>query len=543
MTTHNTDNYIQDNSKFKNCPFLDFSIEENRTKLSNEISKLITQAKKDFFSVTSIYKNHSIKTNSIERINSLPEDSSILFTKTIEATTEDCEVALETLKSYFPTWSKTQIETRVKVLESASKIMQERRFELTALLCLEAGKPWSDADGEFCEAVDFLEYYALQAKSLFLKTKMGTIQGEDNFYFYEPRGVALVICPWNFPLAIPCGMFSAAIVTGNPAILKPSEETPLIGKRLYEIFLEAGLPKEASAFIPGKGEIVGDYMSRDVRVSTIVFTGSKEVGLKLIKVGGDTKKGQTHVKRIISEMGGKNSIIIDSDADLDEAVRGTIISAFSYTGQKCSACSKVFIVGEETYLKFRERISAALLSLKVGPTSESANTVGPVINEEAQKRIEKTIAEGKLRGATVSETKLSEDVKKRGNFVCPVVLENLSLSDTISTDEIFGPVLSMYMVESFEEGVKFATLSEYRLTGGVYSRSPKNIDYAYREFNVGNLYINRQCTGALVYRQPFGGAHMSGMGSKAGGPDYLIQFTVPRVVTENTIRRGFAPTS
>jgi RHH-type proline utilization regulon transcriptional repressor/proline dehydrogenase/delta 1-pyrroline-5-carboxylate dehydrogenase len=336
-------------------------------------------------------------------------------------------------------------------------------------------------------------------------------------------------------------MFAASIVTGNCTILKPSEQTPVIAKKLFEIFTEAGLPKNVAAFIPGRGEIIGDKLVKDYRTSTIVFTGSKEVGLQLVEVGGITNPKQTHVKRVIAEMGGKNAIVIDSDADIDEAVKGVLHSAFGFQGQKCSACSRAYVVSKTTYEIFSTRVAEALQDLKIGPTSDPGSFIGPVIDKDAKLKIEKYIEIGKSKYSLLASSKVEQELAKRGNFVEPAIFTNVPDESEIMKDEIFGPVLAINQVSTFKEGIDKALSSAYRLTGGIFSRSPANIEYAMHNFKVGNLYINRSCTGALVYRQPFGGAYMSGIGSKAGGPDYLIQFVVPRVITENTMRRGFAP--
>ncbi|HMP48094.1 MAG TPA: proline dehydrogenase family protein [Oligoflexia bacterium] len=528
---------------FQNLPFLDFTLEAERNLMKAAINDVKNKLKNAPFLVKPIIDDSvSFNTDDNHAVTVyLPENSSIPYSKTIESSVELAENAITNLHSSFHLYRDMDYEIRVDILRKASAIMTKNRYELAALVCLEAGKTWVEADADVAEAVDFCNYYADEAESLFKKRRMGNYQGEYNSYFYEPRGLTLVIGPWNFALAIPCGMFAASVVTGNVTILKPAEETPYIAYRMFQIFLEAGLPENAAAFLPGKGEIIGAYMAKDPRVSTINFTGSKAVGMELLKIGGDTKDGSDHIKRVIAEMGGKNAIVIDSDADLDEAVKGVLHSAFSFQGQKCSACSRVYVVSKEVYSRFRERISQAVESIKIGLASDPSSYMGPVITNEAKERINSYISRGKKEGSLLAKGNLPIELSDQGHYVAPHIFERIPEDSILLTEEIFGPVLVISEVSTFEEGIEKALSSHYRLTGAVYSRSPRNIDYAINNFRVGNLYINRGSTGALVFRQPFGGSHHSGVGAKAGGPDYLHQFVVPRTVTENTMRRGFAP--
>ena len=443
------------------------------------------------------------------------------------------------LSAFFPEWRKTPVTQRAEILFKAAKIMESRRDDLTALMRLEAGKPLTEADADVAEAIDFLNYYALEALRLDKTLALGSLPGEVNTYFYEPRGVALIISPWNFPLAIPCGMFAAALVTGNCAILKPAEQTSLIAAELFDILLAAGLPPQAAAFLPGIGEEVGAHLATHKGISTICFTGSKDVGLSLIEHGAEKASIGKHVRRVIAEMGGKNAIIVDEDADLDEAVKGVLYSAFGFEGQKCSACS-LAIVLEGAYEKFLHRLADAVSSLTIGPAADPESFTGPVIDREAYERITAVIAEARSSCRLVAEAPKPAN-PDLGFYVPPVVFADVPEGHALRSREIFGPVLAVLRARDFGSALELAQASEYALTGGVFSRSPKNIQRAVREFRVGNLYLNRGCTGALVYRQPFGGACMSGVGSKAGGPDYLLQFLIPRSVSENTIRRGFAP--
>ena len=351
-------------------------------------------------------------------------------------------------------------------------------------------------------------------------------------------GVALIIAPWNFPLAILTGMTSAALVTGNTAIMKPAEQSPVIAWHLMETFREAGFPPGVVNYLPGLGEEVGEHLVKSPHIDLVAFTGSRPVGLRIYGLAAKTEKGQRGPKRVITEMGGKNAIIVDEDADLDEAVRGVISAAFGYAGQKCSACSRAIVV-RSTYDLFLRRLVEAVASLKVGPADDPGTAVGPLIDAEAHQRVVRYIEAGRAKAKLVWETDISH--LKSGYFVGPTIFAEVPPLATIAQEEIFGPVLAVIPATDFEEALRTANETEYALTGGLYSRSPAHIQRVKEAFQVGNLYINRKITGAFVGRQPFGGFKMSGIGSKAGGPDYLLQFVEPRTITENTIRRGFAP--
>ena len=526
---------------FRNAPLTDFAIENERIRLKEEINIQFSKLSKAPYEIHGYIGSDNISHGTELAVNQCPEDLNLTFSKTHEVNINSCEAAINSLKDSISSWAETDVEIRAGILEKAADILTKRKHELSAIMVLEVGKPWIEADADVAEAIDFCRYYAIEARKLFTQKKLGKLQGEHNLYFYEPRGITLVISPWNFPMAIPCGMFAASLVTGNCTILKPAEQSPVIAKATFDIFLEAGLPNNVAAFLPGKGEIIGDYMSKHIDISTIVFTGSKEVGLKLIETGGHTKSGQVHVKKVIAEMGGKNAIVIDSDADIDEAVKGVLYSAFGFEGQKCSACSRVYVTSQSVFEIFTKRFKEAVNDLIIGPASEPGSYAGPVVSKESKDKILKYINKTKAEYPILAQANISEELLQKGHFVPPTAFSNIPEDHKIMRDEIFGPVVVINPVKTFEEGIKKAINSDYRLTGGVFSRSPANINYAIKHFNVGNLYINRGCTGALVYRQPFGGAFMSGVGSKAGGPDYLLQFVVPRVVCENTMRRGFAP--
>jgi RHH-type proline utilization regulon transcriptional repressor/proline dehydrogenase/delta 1-pyrroline-5-carboxylate dehydrogenase len=416
--------------------------------------------------------------------------------------------------------------------------MRQRRFELAAWEVYECAKQWREADADVAEAIDFCEFYAREMRRL-AKPRGVDLPGENNAYVYEPRGVAVVIAPWNFPLAILCGMTTAALVAGNTVVMKPAEQSSVVGAKLMDIFSAAGLPPGVANYLPGVGEEIGPILTGDPRVALVAFTGSRGVGMLLAKQTAQLMPGQDHIKRLIAELGGKNAIIIDDDADLDEAVSGVVGSAFGYQGQKCSACSRVIVL-EALHDVFLERLVAATRSLKIGPAEDPGCKVGPVIDEEARARILTYIAKGKQEAQLAYAGDLGFLINE-GFYVAPHVFADVKPDAAIAQEEIFGPVLAVIRVKDLDEALQVANGTRYALTGGLYSRSPEHIERARQEFQVGNLYINRKITGALVGRQPFGGFKLSGIGSQAGGVDYLLQFLVPRTITENTMRRGFAP--
>ena len=438
----------------------------------------------------------------------------------------------------FPEWRDTPANERAAVLRRAAGLLTERRFEFAATMVFECAKPWAEADGDVIEAIDYLRYYAGCAERLGAGAELVEVPGEDDRYIYEGRGVAVVIAPWNFPLAILCGMASAALAAGCAAILKPAEQSPIIAAKLASLLREAGVPRGVVQYVPGPGETVGQALVSHAGVDVVAFTGSNAVGLEIIRAAAVVHPGQRNVKRVIAEMGGKNAIIVDDDADLDQAVSGVVTSAFGYAGQKCSACSRVVVVGS-AYEEFRTRLAAAVESLIVGPPEDPYTNVPPVISDEARERIERYIDVGQREGTLLARG--STPATFTGHYVAPMVFEEVPRESVLSCEEIFGPVLVLYRTTTFGEAVEVAMDSRFALTGGVYSRNPRNIAFARREFRVGNLYINRKTTGAVVGRQPFGGFAMSGGGDKAGGPDYVRQFMVARAITENTMRRGFAP--
>ncbi|HEY7270245.1 MAG TPA: bifunctional proline dehydrogenase/L-glutamate gamma-semialdehyde dehydrogenase, partial [Dehalococcoidia bacterium] len=466
-----------------------------------------------------------------------PADPSLLIAKVTRATPADVDAAVGCARAAFEGWRERPASERAAVLRKAASLLEQRRYELAATMVYESAKPWHEADGDVIEAVDYLRYYAQQAEGISQPRPMGDVLGEENQYLLEGRGVVAVIAPWNFPLAIICGMTSAALAAGCCAILKPAAQSPVIAAELVQALREAGVPDGVVQYLPGPGSSIGRALVEHPGVDNIAFTGSKEVGLGIVRAASEVRDGQRTVKRVIAEMGGKNAIIIDEDADLDQAVAGVVASAFGYAGQKCSACSRLIIAGN-AYDEALSRLAAAVESLVCGPPHEPDSFVPPVISAGARDKIDGYIEAGKRTARLVAQ---GATVRGDGYYVRPTVFADVPLDDPLAREEIFGPVLSVFRAGSFAEALDLAMASEFALTGGVYSRNPRHIEEARRRFRAGNLYINRKITGAIVGRQPFGGLAMSGVGDKAGGPDYLLQFMEPRVISENTMRRGFAP--
>jgi RHH-type proline utilization regulon transcriptional repressor/proline dehydrogenase/delta 1-pyrroline-5-carboxylate dehydrogenase len=411
--------------------------------------------------------------------------------------------------------------------------MRERRHELAALCVRECAKPWSEADADICEAIDFLEFYARGAIALDRGHPLFQVPGERNSMSYVPRGIAAVISPWNFPVAIPTGMVAAALATGNAAVLKPAEQAPGCGAMVVEALRAAGVPNDALALLPGDGS-VGAALVRDPRVHTIAFTGSGAVGLEIVRVAGEVAPGQLHLKRTVIEMGGKNCVIVDSDADLDDAEPAIVGSAFTYAGQKCSAASRL-LVHEAVADALIERLAGAVEVLQVGQAQTFGTEVPPVIEGEAQERI---AGYAELAGREGRLVAGGQDVPSPGWFSPPTVAVDLPPDSRVLREEVFGPLLTVERVRDVDEACDRVDALPVALTGGLFSRNPHTVDRVTRRSPVGNLYVNRAITGAMVGRQPFGGNRLSGTGTKAGGPDYLLHFVDTRVVSENTVRHG-----
>jgi RHH-type proline utilization regulon transcriptional repressor/proline dehydrogenase/delta 1-pyrroline-5-carboxylate dehydrogenase len=449
------------------------------------------------------------------------------------ASRADVGGALEAAARGFRIWRELPASDRATALTRAAAWMRERRLELAALEVRECAKPWPEADADVCEAIDFLEYYARGAIELEKGRPVIQVPGERNELRYVPRGITAVISPWNFPLAIPCGMTAAALATGNAAVLKPAEQSPGCALRLIQALRAGGVPPDAISLLPGEGD-VGAALVSHPRVQTIAFTGSLQVGLEIVRAAADTGPDQRHIKRVIAELGGKNCVIVDADADLDEAVPGIVSSAFVYAGQKCSAAARV-LVHDAISDQLIERIGGAVRVLKVGQASELATEVPPVIERSAQERVKRYAALAQQQGTIVAT---AETVPDHGWFCGPTVAADLQPGSPVLEEEIFGPVLAIERVRDVEQACEIVDNLRFALTGGVFARDPSTVHYIRQHTPVGNLYVNRGITGAMVGRQPFGGNRLSGTGSKAGGPDYLLQFVEPRAVTENTLRHG-----
>ncbi len=469
-----------------------------------------------------------------------------------DRTPEDGARMIDEALGVFEAWRDAPAMARADVLVRAAAAMRARRDELSGVMIKEAGKTWREADADVCEAIDFCEYYARLAVPLFERKRLGRFIGELDEVWYQPRGVAVVIAPWNFPLAILTGMTVAALVTGNTVVMKPAEQAPGIAKALFDIvqaaLKQASQPGEVLRFCPGVGETTGAALVKDPRVALIAFTGSKAVGLWINQQAAITQPEQTHVKRVICEMGGKNALIIDTSADHDEAVLAARQSAFGFQGQKCSACSRLIVVDAEgpqgpSITHFTDRLVQATRALMIGDPLLPGTDVGPVIDAEAKQKILGFIERAKTSGLKAEGLPLPDGLEARTGrpYVAPTIFPRVPREHDLAREEIFGPVLAVIHARTFEEALEIANSSPYKLTGGVFSRKPSHLEQAKLQFRVGNLYLNRGITGALVARQPFGGFGMSGVGSKAGGADYLLQFVEPRASCENTLRRGFAP--
>jgi len=449
------------------------------------------------------------------------------------ATQAEAAAAVATAKRGFARWSAVPAGERAAALLRAAAWMRERRAELAALALRECAKPWADADADVCEAIDFLEFYARGAIELDARPTLLQPPGERNELRYVARGVCAVIAPWNFPLAIPMGMAAAALATGNSVVLKPAEQAPGCGLRIVEALRVGGVALDAIALLPGEGD-AGAALARDPDVATIAFTGSSAVGLELLRTAAEVAPGARQLKRVVAEMGGKNCIIVDADADLDEAVPAIVDSAFGYAGQKCSAASRA-LVHESIHDLLVERLTGAVQGLQIGPADDFATDVPPLIERDARDRVRR-YAELAAREGTPAVG--ARDVPQDGWYCAPVLATGLPHDSELLRDEIFGPLLAVEAVRDVDEACDRVDALPVALTGGLFSRNPRTVDHVVARSPVGNLYVNRAITGAMVGRQPFGGNRLSGTGTKAGGHDYLLQFVEPRVVTENTVRHG-----
>jgi RHH-type proline utilization regulon transcriptional repressor/proline dehydrogenase/delta 1-pyrroline-5-carboxylate dehydrogenase len=441
-------------------------------------------------------------------------------------------------------WTATPMDQRAAVLDRAADILHDRRFYAAAWLVYEVGKTWREAHGDIQEAIDYLRFYAFEARRLTSRPRRRDYPGETNEYFYHPRGVVAVISPFCFPMALLTGMAAAAVVMGNTVLIKPARPASVSAAHLVNIMIEAGLPPGVLNFTPGRGDQVGDYLAKHPGVDMIAFTGSRDVGCRIIESARHVQAGQTAFKHVVAEMGAKNGIIVDNDADLDEAVQATIASAFHYSGQKCTACSRAIVL-TEVYDAYLAKVVEAAAGIKPARADLPGTTVGPLIDAEALERAWQFIEAGKKQARCLlggDQPRLHADGSSAGGyFMSPVVFGDVPPDARIAQEEVLAPILAVLRAESFDQAIEIANGTCYALTGGVFSRSPRNIEAAKRRLQVGCLYVNRKITVSKVNRQPFGGFKMSGLGTKTGGPDYLQQYALPRTISENTMRHGFSP--
>jgi len=510
-------------TKFSNEPYLDFSKPENQESMKKALAELTTKSNVVYDLV--IGGKHLKAKEQFVSFN--PSDKKLVGTFQ-KATVKEAEKAMQSAWSAFKTWRYLPAIERAGIVLRASRMMKQRRFEFDAAMILEEGKNWLEADADFAEAVDFLEFYAREAIRYDQPVGVTTVPGESNEVRYIPLGVGVVIPPWNFPCAIMAGMTVAAAVTGNTVVLKPSSDAPLIAALFMDVLEKAGMPAGVVNLLTGPGGSVGDCLVEHPKTRFISFTGSKAVGLGIIEKAAKTQKGQIWIKRVVAEMGGKDCIIVDSEADVAEAVEGVAVSAFGFQGQKCSACSRA-IVDAKVYDEFVTRLVERVKKISVGPTADRANWMGPVINERAYESHLEYIKIGKKEGRLVVGGKPGPE---GGWFIQPTVFVDIPKNARLAQEEVFGPVLAVIKARNYSDAIAIANGTEYGLTGAVYSRNRDKIYRAKREFMVGNMYINRKCTGALVDVQPFGGFNMSGTDSKAGGRDYLLLFLQVKSMTE-----------
>jgi 1-pyrroline-5-carboxylate dehydrogenase len=508
--------------EFKNEPYADFSLPENRQAMEAALAKVRSEFGREYqLRIDGQWIATGDKLVSLNPSN--PKETIGIHHR---ATKELANQAVENAHAFFSEWSRTPAQERIRMLLDAARILRRRKLEFDAWLVYEAGKTWPEAEADVSEAIDFCEYYAREAQRLAGTQEVVQLPGEKDEMMYIPLGVGVVIPPWNFPLAILVGMTVAALVTGNTVVLKPSSETPTIAAKFAEVLLEAGFPESSFTLLVGSGAAVGDVLVEHPKTRFVSFTGSRDVGLRINELAAKHHHGQIWIKRVVAEMGGKDAIVVDGDADVDAAVTGVLASAFGYQGQKCSACSRA-IVDAKVYDAFLEKLTAKAKTIKMGPSDDPANYMGPVISAAAMKTILQYIEAGKKEGRLVAG---GDEPQPGGYFVPPTIIADVDSKARIFQEEIFGPVLAVTKAKDFEHALELANDTEYGLTGAVYSNNPEHLKAARERFHVGNLYFNRKCTGAMVGAHPFGGFNMSGTDSKAGGPDYLLLFVQAKSV-------------
>ena len=509
---------------FTTEPLTDFSKPENIKAMEEALKQVESEFGKEY---PLLIGGEEITTDA--KINSInPTDHSQVVGVVSKANQDLAEKAIEAAAAKFEEWKLVPPEVRARFLLRAAERMRQRRHEFNAVMVLECGKNWVEADADTAEAIDFLEFYAREMMRLGLPQPLTEYAPEENTLSYIPLGVALVIPPWNFPNAIMAGMTTAAIIAGNTVVLKPSSDAPVIAARFAHLMQEVGLPDGVLNFCPGSGGEVGDYLVSHPKTRLIAFTGSMEIGLRINGLAAKLSPGQIWIKRVIAEMGGKDTIVVAEDADLEAAATGIVVSAFGYQGQKCSACSRA-IIDESVYDEVLELVVKKTKAIKMGDVRDRANTLGPVISKGAFRTISEYIEIGKKEGRLVLGGGYDNS---KGYFIEPTVIADVDPMARISQEEIFGPVLAVFKARDYDHALEIANNTVYGLTGAVYSRCQLKLERARQEFHVGNLYFNRKCTGALVGVHPFGGFNMSGTDSKAGGFDYLLLFTQAKSVSQ-----------
>ncbi|KKI91396.1 1-pyrroline-5-carboxylate dehydrogenase [Bacillus sp. SA1-12] len=509
---------------YKHEPFTDLSIEENKHAFHQGL-KVVQSYLHQHYDL--VIGGERIETEGkIISIN--PANKKQVIGIVSKATKEHAEKAMQIAEETFQVWRKTKPEMRADILFRAAAIVRRRKHEFSALLVKEAGKPWKEADADTSEAIDFLEYYGRQMLKLKDGIPVESRPIEYNRFTYIPLGVGIIISPWNFAFAIMAGMTSAAIVSGNTVLLKPASATPVIAAKFLEILEEAGLPPGVVNYIPGSGSEVGDYLVDHPRTRFISFTGSREVGVRIYERAAKVQEGQIWLKRVIAEMGGKDTIVVDSSADLELAAQSIVASAFGFSGQKCSACSRAVIL-EDVYDQVLNRVVEITKELTVGDPEESSTYMGPVIDQAAYEKILNYIEIGKEEGRLIVGGKGDQS---KGYFIEPTIFTDVAEDARIMKEEIFGPVVAFTKAKNFDHAIKIANNTDYGLTGAVLTNNRTHIEKAREDFHVGNLYFNRGCTGAIVGYQPFGGFNMSGTDSKAGGPDYLLLHLQAKTTSE-----------
>ena len=509
---------------FVNEHVTDFSKPHNREAMEKALHEVHSQLGRDYDLL--IAGRREKTPDKLKSLNpSRPSEVVGIHSK---ATADMAREAVESAYSFFPEWAATPAATRVEMLVRAAALIRKRKFEFDAWLVYEAGKTWPEADADVSEAIDFCEYYARLMMRMAHPDPVVQMPGEKDEMVYLPLGVGIIVPPWNFPLAIMTGMTTAALVAGNTVVIKPSSDTPTIAAKFAEVLLDAGFPAKSFSLLVGSGAVIGDLLVEHPKTRFIAFTGSRDVGLRINELAAKPRKGCVWIKRVVAEMGGKDAIVVDREADIDSAVKGVMWSAFGYQGQKCSACSRA-IVDQAVYDEFLDKLKAEVSKLTVGPSDEHSNYMGPVINESAKKSILDYVEVGKKEGRLIAG---GEAGPGDGYFIQPTVIADIDSKSRLFQEEIFGPVLAVTRARDYDDALRLANDSEYGLTGAVFTRNPEKIRKARDQFFVGNLYINRKCTGAMVGAHPFGGFNMSGTDSKAGGPDYLLQFLQAKSIAE-----------